>query len=49
MENKKQMDDITQMALICVVVVLMGLVPILSMWIPQVYANSQLEITSVNF
>lgn len=49
MKETKQMDDVKQMALICVVVVLMGLVPILSMWIPQAYADSQLEITNVNF
>jgi len=43
------MDDVKQMVLICVVVFLLGAMPILSKWVPQMYADSQLEVTNVNF
>jgi hypothetical protein len=43
------MDDVKQMVLICLVVFLLGAMPMLSAWIPQMYANSQLEVVNVNF
>lgn len=49
MNKFEQMDDIRQMILICVIVILMGLVPIMSMWIPQIYENRELEVTNINF
>lgn len=43
------MDDVKQMILICVVLFLLGATPMLSAWIPQMYADSQLEVVNVNF
>ena len=49
MDDKKQIDDVTQFILICITPVILASIPLGYMWIKAAIYTSQLPVTSVNF
>lgn len=49
MENKKQMDDITQFIWLCLTPVILASIPIGYVLIKSAYYSSQLPTTNINF